>query len=165
MLIDYGFIWDSSQGVPPRATPVWPYTYDYKMPHKWVCWTFSSDMRKIILICGKMQECNVHWTSNFLNKLGVGLILTISLEFRIFWPASGFQFYLISEFRCRTESCPTRQFNFFILELFFCFQDRLTKFWVSVLPMIFRCRTESCPTRQFNFFILELFFLLPGPLD
>ena len=34
VLIDYGFIWDSSQGVPPRATPVWPYTYDYKMPHK-----------------------------------------------------------------------------------------------------------------------------------
>ena len=34
VLIDYGFIWDSSQGVPPRATPVWPYTFDYKMPHK-----------------------------------------------------------------------------------------------------------------------------------
>ena len=34
VLIDYGFIWDSSQGVPPRPTPVWPYTFDYKMPHK-----------------------------------------------------------------------------------------------------------------------------------
>ena len=51
VLIDYGFIWDSSQGVPPRATPVWPYTFDYKMPHKWddftsiiswSCWTIEN---------------------------------------------------------------------------------------------------------------------------
>jgi len=44
VLIDYGFIWDSSQGVPPRATPVWPYTFDYKMPHK--CRTDSCPTRQ-----------------------------------------------------------------------------------------------------------------------
>jgi hypothetical protein len=30
VLIDYGFIWDSSIPVPPLTTPVWPYTLDYK---------------------------------------------------------------------------------------------------------------------------------------
>lgn len=34
VLIDYGFIWDSSIGVAPLATPVWPYTLDYALPHK-----------------------------------------------------------------------------------------------------------------------------------
>ena len=34
VLIDYGFIWDSSLGVAPLETPVWPYTLDYKIPHK-----------------------------------------------------------------------------------------------------------------------------------
>lgn len=33
-LIDYGFIWDSSIGVPPLEVPVWPYTLDYRIPHK-----------------------------------------------------------------------------------------------------------------------------------
>ncbi len=35
VLIDYGFIWDSSIPVPPLTTPVWPYTLDYK-------WAFFS---------------------------------------------------------------------------------------------------------------------------
>jgi len=34
VLIDYGFIWDSSIGVPPLDVPVWPYTLDYSLPHK-----------------------------------------------------------------------------------------------------------------------------------
>eukprot|EP00091_Calanus_sinicus_P011592 TRINITY_DN26188_c0_g1_i1.p1 TRINITY_DN26188_c0_g1~~TRINITY_DN26188_c0_g1_i1.p1 ORF type:complete len:145 (+),score=24.22 TRINITY_DN26188_c0_g1_i1:305-739(+) len=34
VLIDYGFIWDSSMGVPPMNTPIWPYTLDYAIPHK-----------------------------------------------------------------------------------------------------------------------------------
>ena len=60
VLIDYGFIWDSSQGVPPRATPVWPYTFDYKMPHKWEdftsiiswsCWTIENQwVQRVCLI-------------------------------------------------------------------------------------------------------------------
>jgi len=33
-LTDYGFVWDSSVGVPPLGTPVWPYTLNYKIPHK-----------------------------------------------------------------------------------------------------------------------------------
>jgi len=33
-MIDYGFIWDSSIGVPPTEVPIWPYTLDYKIPHK-----------------------------------------------------------------------------------------------------------------------------------
>ena len=34
VLIDYGFIWDSSLGVAPLETPVWPYTLDYRIPHE-----------------------------------------------------------------------------------------------------------------------------------
>ena len=34
VLIDYGFVWDSSIGVPPLDVPVWPYTLDYSLPHK-----------------------------------------------------------------------------------------------------------------------------------
>jgi len=34
MMTDYGFVWDSSVGVPPLDTPVWPYTLDYRIPHK-----------------------------------------------------------------------------------------------------------------------------------
>ncbi|XP_023346591.1 uncharacterized protein LOC111715488 [Eurytemora carolleeae] len=33
-MIEYGFIWDSSVSALPLATPVWPYTLDYKIPHK-----------------------------------------------------------------------------------------------------------------------------------
>ena len=33
VLTDYGFVWDSSMGVPPLSTPVWPYTLDYALPH------------------------------------------------------------------------------------------------------------------------------------
>lgn len=31
---DFGFIYDSSVGVPPLKTPMWPYTLDYKIPHE-----------------------------------------------------------------------------------------------------------------------------------
>jgi len=34
VLIDYGFIWDSSMGVPPLNKPIWPYTLDYAIPHE-----------------------------------------------------------------------------------------------------------------------------------
>jgi len=34
MLADYGFIWDSSMGVPPLNIPIWPYTLDYALPHE-----------------------------------------------------------------------------------------------------------------------------------
>lgn len=30
---DFGFIYDSSIGVPPSKIPIWPYTLDYKIPH------------------------------------------------------------------------------------------------------------------------------------
>lgn len=33
VLEDFGYIYDSSIGVPPKALPVWPYTLDYKIPH------------------------------------------------------------------------------------------------------------------------------------
>ncbi|KAF0291691.1 hypothetical protein FJT64_010266 [Amphibalanus amphitrite] len=33
MMLDYGFVWDSSVSVPPVRVPVWPYTLDYKIPH------------------------------------------------------------------------------------------------------------------------------------
>lgn len=31
---DYGFIYDSSIGVSPSKTPIWPYTLDYKIAHE-----------------------------------------------------------------------------------------------------------------------------------
>ncbi|KAG7306036.1 hypothetical protein JYU34_008607 [Plutella xylostella] len=34
VLEDYGYIYDSSVGVPPLPIPVWPYTLDYKIPHE-----------------------------------------------------------------------------------------------------------------------------------
>jgi len=34
VLVDYGFIWDSSIKVAPQAVPVWPYTLDYSLPHE-----------------------------------------------------------------------------------------------------------------------------------
>lgn len=34
VLQDFGFVWDSSVGVPPIKIPVWPYTLDYKIPHE-----------------------------------------------------------------------------------------------------------------------------------
>jgi len=34
VLQDFGFVWDSSVGVPPVKTPLWPYTLDYSIPHK-----------------------------------------------------------------------------------------------------------------------------------
>ena len=34
VLIDYGFIWDSSMGIPPLNIPIWPYTLDYAIPHE-----------------------------------------------------------------------------------------------------------------------------------
>ncbi len=33
VLQDFGFVWDSSVGVPPIKLPVWPYTLDYSIPH------------------------------------------------------------------------------------------------------------------------------------
>jgi hypothetical protein len=33
VLQDFGFVWDSSVGVPPIKVPVWPYTLDYAIPH------------------------------------------------------------------------------------------------------------------------------------
>ncbi|KAF4521597.1 hypothetical protein B566_EDAN001317 [Ephemera danica] len=30
---DFGYVYDSSIGVPPSKIPVWPYTLDYKIPH------------------------------------------------------------------------------------------------------------------------------------
>jgi len=34
VLQDFGFVWDSSVGVPPISIPVWPYTLDFKIPHE-----------------------------------------------------------------------------------------------------------------------------------
>lgn len=34
VLEDFGYIYDSSIGVPPKPIPVWPYTLDYKIPHE-----------------------------------------------------------------------------------------------------------------------------------
>ena len=34
VMVDYGFIWDSSVSVPPQSQPVWPYTLDYAISHK-----------------------------------------------------------------------------------------------------------------------------------
>ena len=34
VMVDYGFIWDSSVSVPPQSRPVWPYTLDYAISHK-----------------------------------------------------------------------------------------------------------------------------------
>ncbi|KAI4463980.1 chitin deacetylase-like 4 [Holotrichia oblita] len=34
VLEDFGYIYDSSIGVPPSPVPVWPYTLDYKIPHE-----------------------------------------------------------------------------------------------------------------------------------
>jgi len=31
---DFGYIYDSSIGIPPLRTPIWPYTLDYKIPHE-----------------------------------------------------------------------------------------------------------------------------------
>ncbi|XP_042885184.1 chitin deacetylase 1-like [Penaeus japonicus] len=31
---DYGFSWDSTINVPPTKVPVWPYSFDYKIPHE-----------------------------------------------------------------------------------------------------------------------------------
>jgi hypothetical protein len=33
VLQDFGFVWDSSVGVPPIKIPAWPYTLDYSIPH------------------------------------------------------------------------------------------------------------------------------------
>ncbi|XP_057377397.1 LOW QUALITY PROTEIN: chitin deacetylase 1-like [Daphnia carinata] len=34
VLVDYGYVWDSSASVPPLKLPVWPYTLDYAIPHE-----------------------------------------------------------------------------------------------------------------------------------
>lgn len=34
VLEDFGYIYDSSIGVPALPIPVWPYTLDYKIPHE-----------------------------------------------------------------------------------------------------------------------------------
>lgn len=34
VLEDFGYIYDSSVGVPPSNVPVWPYTLDYKISHE-----------------------------------------------------------------------------------------------------------------------------------
>ncbi|KAG8231417.1 hypothetical protein J437_LFUL012427, partial [Ladona fulva] len=34
VLQDFGYIYDSSMGVPPTKVPIWPYTLDYKIPHE-----------------------------------------------------------------------------------------------------------------------------------
>lgn len=34
VLEDFGYIYDSSIGVPALNIPVWPYTLDYKIPHE-----------------------------------------------------------------------------------------------------------------------------------
>lgn len=31
---DYGFVYDSSIGIPPSRVPIWPYSLDYKIPHE-----------------------------------------------------------------------------------------------------------------------------------
>ncbi|ROT63399.1 chitin deacetylase 1 precursor [Penaeus vannamei] len=31
---DYGFSWDSTINAPPSKVPVWPYSFDYKIPHE-----------------------------------------------------------------------------------------------------------------------------------
>ena len=43
-------------------------------------------------------------------KNTLGWLVLSSFAFRKSWYESGFQFDQRSEFRCRTESCPTRQF-------------------------------------------------------
>lgn len=34
MIYDYGFVYDSSLAAPMSSTPIWPYTFDYKIPHR-----------------------------------------------------------------------------------------------------------------------------------
>lgn len=34
VLEDFGYIYDSSIGVPPSKVPIWPYTLDHKIPHE-----------------------------------------------------------------------------------------------------------------------------------
>ncbi|KAK7862343.1 hypothetical protein R5R35_011571 [Gryllus longicercus] len=34
VLQDFGYVYDSSVGIPPLKVPIWPYTLDYKIPHE-----------------------------------------------------------------------------------------------------------------------------------
>jgi len=34
VLVDYGYVWDSSASIPPTPVPIWPYTLDYAIPHE-----------------------------------------------------------------------------------------------------------------------------------
>jgi len=34
VLVDYGYVWDSSASVPPTKVPIWPYTLDHKIVHE-----------------------------------------------------------------------------------------------------------------------------------
>ena len=55
VMVDYGFIWDSSVSVPPQSRPVWPYTLDYAISHKCkVVWS--------TLIGRGMSRLGSHWS-------------------------------------------------------------------------------------------------------
>ena len=120
MLIDYGFIWDSSQGVPPRATPVWPYTYDYKMPHKWVSsQSHRGTMREVFTITERRSILAPNSTNLWRNVINSKSAFNVEFNFEKCFSIHNLslRFELWSEFRliqnylrCRTDSCPTRQF-------------------------------------------------------
>ena len=51
---DFGYIYDSSIGIPPLKIPIWPYTLDHKIPHECKSGTcptksFPGKMEKIFM--------------------------------------------------------------------------------------------------------------------
>lgn len=52
---DFGYIYDSSIGIPPSRVPIWPYTLDYKIPHE--CKSGTCPTKSF------PGKCHVLWTA------------------------------------------------------------------------------------------------------
>ena len=51
MMREFGFVYDSSIAAPVSDPPLWPYTLDYRIPHKCIGISTSHHITAILLIC------------------------------------------------------------------------------------------------------------------
>lgn len=82
VLVDYGYVWDSSAAVPPTKVPIWPYTLDYAIVHECrsgtcptrsfpgqllcLTFTFSAQKYKTLIWIGVWEfPLNSHFTESF----------------------------------------------------------------------------------------------------
>lgn len=85
VLVDYGYVWDSSVSVPPTKVPIWPYTLDYAIPHECRSGTCPTRSFPGLTKFPNRYFCYVFWFLEILTRyrnMGISSEFSLRKQFR-----------------------------------------------------------------------------------